>query len=144
MSSVTKLYLSWEEIQKHTFELCGSLKSKGSWNQLICITRGGLMPASLVSRYLDIKNIDTICLSSYEELGKQDQLQVIKEVRSNNKDILVIDELVDTGKSFIKAREFFPNSHLACIYAKPKGTPFVDTYQIDVPQSTWIVFPWEI
>ncbi len=143
MTNHSKLFLTWDDVESHTKALSEQLKSKGSWNKLVCITRGGLMPASLLSRYLDIKYVDTICLSSYDETDKQGQLEVIKELRSNDSAILVIDDLVDTGKSFIKAKELMPNAHLCCIYAKPNGKSFVDTYKIDIPQTTWIVFPWE-
>ena len=144
MTSPTKLFLSWEEIEAHTKALSKKLKERGSWDKLVCITRGGLMPASLISRYLDIKYVDTICLSSYDEADKQGQLEVIKEFHSTERNVLVLDDLVDTGKSFIKVKEMLPNAHLACIYAKPKGIPFINSYQIDVPQNTWIVFPWEL
>ena len=143
MTSYTKLFLSWQDIELATKALAEKLRSKGNWQKLICITRGGLMPAALLSRYLDIKYVDTICLSSYDEADKQGELEVIKYLRSNDPDILVIDDLVDTGKSFTRVKEFLPNAHLCCIYAKPQGKPFIDTYQTDVPQSTWIVFPWE-
>lgn len=143
MTNHSKLFLTWDDVESHTKALSELLKSKGSWNKLVCITRGGLMPAALLSRYLDIKYVDTICLSSYDATDKQGQLEVIKYLRSNDSDILVIDDLVDTGKSFIKAKEFLPNAHLACIYAKPNGKSFIDTYKTDIPQTTWIVFPWE-
>jgi xanthine phosphoribosyltransferase len=144
MTSPTKLFLSWEEIEAHTKALSEKLKAQGNWDKLVCITRGGLMPASLTSRYLDIKYVDTICLSSYDETDKQGQLEVIKEFHSTESNILVLDDLVDTGKSFFKVKEMLPNAHLACIYAKPNGIPFINSYQIDVPQTTWIVFPWEL
>ncbi len=143
MTNHSKLFLTWDDVESHTKALSQQLKSKGSWDKLVCVTRGGLMPAALLSRYLDIKYVDTICLSSYDELDKQGQLEVIKEFRSNDSDILVIDDLVDTGKSFVTCKEFLPNAHLCCVYAKPKGKPFINTYQIDIPQTTWIVFPWE-
>ncbi len=143
MTTYTKLFLSWQDIELATKALADTLKSKGKWQKLICITRGGLMPAALLSRYLDIKYVDTICLSSYDESDKQGQLEVIKYLSSNESDFLVVDDLVDTGKSFVKAREFLPNAHLCCLYAKPKGKTFINTYQIDIPQSTWVVFPWE-
>jgi xanthine phosphoribosyltransferase len=37
-----------------------------------------------------------------------------------------------------------PLAHFATIYAKPAGTPFVDSFVTEVSQDTWILFPWDI
>jgi xanthine phosphoribosyltransferase len=56
---------------------------------------------------------------------------------------LVVDDLVDTGRTVEVLRESMPRAHFAVIYAKPLGRPLVDTYVTAVSQDTWIYFPWE-
>jgi xanthine phosphoribosyltransferase len=35
-------------------------------------------------------------------------------------------------------------AHVATVYAKPLGRPFVDTFITEVLQDTWIYFPWDL
>ncbi|MEL6751180.1 MAG: phosphoribosyltransferase family protein, partial [Pseudomonadota bacterium] len=60
------------------------------------------------------------------------------------RDVLVIDDLTDTGATAKKVREMLPNAHIATVYAKPKGVPLADTYVTEVSQDTWIYFPWDM
>ena len=62
----------------------------------------------------------------------------------NGSDILIVDDLVDTGKTASVVREMMPNAHFATVYAKPKGRPLVDTFMTEVSQDTWITFPWDM
>ena len=56
---------------------------------------------------------------------------------------LIIDDLVDTGKTARVVRKMLPKAHFACVYAKPLGKPLVDSYITEVSQDTWIFFPWD-
>ena len=58
--------------------------------------------------------------------------------------VLVIDDLVDTGKTLEAIRTIMPKAHVATIYAKPLGRNQVDTYITEVSQDTWIFFPWDM
>jgi xanthine phosphoribosyltransferase len=57
---------------------------------------------------------------------------------------LVIDDLVDSGKTLELIRIMYPKAHFATVYAKPKGRPMVDTFITEVSQDTWIFFPWDM
>jgi len=57
---------------------------------------------------------------------------------------LIIDDLVDTGKTAAEVRRRYPKAHFATIYAKPAGLEYVDSYVEEVTQNTWIRFPWDI
>ena len=59
------------------------------------------------------------------------------------KGLLIVDDLVDTGKTGRMVREMLPDAHFATVYAKPKGRPLVDTFITEVSQDTWIFFPWD-
>lgn len=58
--------------------------------------------------------------------------------------VLVIDDLVDSGKTLEVVRAMYPKAHFATVYAKPKGEPMVDTFITGVSQDTWIFFPWDM
>jgi len=83
--------------------------------------------------------------------GKADQrreAEVLKapnaEMMGDGTGILVIDDLVDSGKTLELVRKLYPNAHFATVYAKPKGEPQVDTFITGVSQDTWIFFPWDM
>jgi xanthine phosphoribosyltransferase len=57
--------------------------------------------------------------------------------------VLIVDDLVDTGKTAKVVREILPEAHFATVYAKPMGRPMVDTFITEVSQDTWIYFPWD-
>ena len=106
------------------------------------ITRGGLVPAAIVARELEIRLVDTICVTSYDHQDQSD-ITVIKGLKGNGEGWLIVDDLVDTGKTARVVRKMLPKAHLACVYAKPLGKPLVDSYITEVSQDTWIYFPWD-
>ena len=57
--------------------------------------------------------------------------------------MLIVDDLVDTGKTAKIVRDILPKAHFATVYAKPMGRPMVDTFITEVSQDTWIYFPWD-
>ncbi len=137
--------VSWEELHRNAKALAWRLNSIGPFNGVIAITRGGMVPAAIVSRELEIRMIDTICIASYQG-DKQEELNIIKEVNypDAGEGWLMIDDLVDTGDTARAVRKMLPKAHFATIYAKPAGRPMVDTFITEVSQDTWIFFPWDM
>ena len=58
--------------------------------------------------------------------------------------MLIVDDLVDTGRTAAIVRGMLPRAHFATVYAKPQGRPLVDTFVTEVSQDTWIYFPWDM
>ena len=137
--------VTWEELHRNAKALAWRLNSLGDFKGIIAVTRGGLVPAAVVARELEIRMIDTICISSYEG-DKQEDLNVIKDVKLDNdgEGWLIIDDLVDTGDTARAVRKMLSKAHFATVYAKPAGRPLVDTYITEVSQDTWIFFPWDM
>ena len=134
--------ISWEQLQRDARALSWRLMELGPWQGIIAITRGGLVPAAIIARELDIRIVDTICIASYAG-RQQGQIQVLKSTAGDGEGWLLVDDLVDTGKTAQLVREMVPKAHFATIYAKPAGRPLVDTFMTEVSQDTWILFPWD-
>ena len=134
--------ISWEQLHRDSKALAWRLVDKKQWQGIVAITRGGLVPASIIARELEIRLVDTICISSYD-WQKHGDISVLKPVNMDADDWLLIDDLVDTGKTAQVARDMLPNAHFATVYAKPAGRPVVDTFITEVSQDTWILFPWD-
>ena len=136
--------VSWDELHRNARALAWRLLELGPFEGIVAITRGGLVPASIVARELDIRLIDTICVASYEHKD-QGAMTVLKDAGAGDgAGWLLIDDLVDTGKTAKLVRERLPKAHFATIYAKPEGRPLVDTFITEVSQDTWILFPWDV
>ncbi len=135
--------VSWDELHRHSRALAWRLVELGPWQGIVAVTRGGLVPAAIVARELDIRLVDTICIASYEDRAPG-EVRVLKAIEGDGAGWLIIDDLVDTGRTARVVRDMLPRAHFATVYAKPAGRPLVDTFVTEVSQDTWILFPWDI
>jgi xanthine phosphoribosyltransferase len=138
--------VSWIELHRDARALAWRLADLGPFKGIVAVTRGGLVPAAIVARELNLRLIDTVCCSTYNKLDRGTAVEVIKRSEAEGdkgKDWLIVDDLVDTGVTALSVREMLPAAHFATIYAKPAGRPTVDTYVTEVSQDTWILFPWD-
>lgn len=135
--------VSWAELHRDARALAWRLLEKGPWKGIIAITRGGLVPAAIIARELEVRLVDTICITTYEEQSQGDS-NILKGFEGSGEGFLLIDDLVDTGTTAKIVRDLVPKAHFATVYAKPAGRPLVDTYITEVSQDTWIRFPWDM
>ena len=144
-------HVSWDQMHRDARALAWRLDGKGpdngAWKAVVGITRGGLVPAMIVARELDIRVVDTISVKSYSHQDRT-EAKVLKApqegLMGDGTGILIVDDLVDSGKTLELVRRMYPNAHFATVYAKPSGKPQVDTYITEVSQDTWIFFRWDM
>ena len=142
--------VSWDQFHRDARALAWRLAGAGPFEGLVAVTRGGLVPAAIVARELDVRMIETVCIASYHDYKTQSGLKVLKTVAPEiaqldaGARILIVDDLVDTGATAKLVREMLPKAHFATVYAKPLGRPMVDTFITEVSQDTWIYFPWDM
>jgi xanthine phosphoribosyltransferase len=142
--------VSWDQFHRDARALAWRLHGAGPFNALVAVTRGGMVPAAIVAREIGMRVIDTLCVTSYAHT-RQGEMQILKDISdsvkklggANGEGLLVVDDLVDTGKTARVIREIAPKAHIAAVYAKPMGKPLVDTFITEVSQDTWIFFPWD-
>lgn len=135
--------VSWSELHRDARALAWRLHGQGPWKGVIAITRGGLVPAAIVARELEVRLVDTICVTTYDE-QQQGGSQILKGFSGDGEGFLLIDDLVDTGATAKIVKGLVPKAHFATVYAKPSGRPMVDTFITEVSQDTWIRFPWDM
>ncbi|HYB09737.1 MAG TPA: xanthine phosphoribosyltransferase [Alphaproteobacteria bacterium] len=134
--------VSWQELHRDAKALAWRLNEKGPWKGVIGIARGGLVPAVVVARELNLRLLDTVCVASYEHQAQGD-VRVLKAPPGDGAGWVIVDDLVDTGATARVVRLLLPRAHMATVYAKPAGRPLVDTFVTEVSQDTWIHFPWD-
>ncbi len=98
--------VSWDQFHRDARALAWRLHAAGPFDAIVCITRGGLVPAAIVARELNVRLIETVCIASYQDYKNQGELQILKGVapevtsmRGQGKGVLIVDDLVDTGKT---------------------------------------------
>jgi len=134
--------ISWDQLQRDCRTLSLRLLARGPWEGICAITRGGLVPAAIIARELDIRLIDTLCITSYDWQTRGEP-RTLKRPNGDGAGWLLVDDLVDTGRTARLAREMLPAAYFATVYAKPEGRAQVDAFVTEVDQDTWILFPWD-
>jgi xanthine phosphoribosyltransferase len=143
------MHLSWDAFRRDARALAWRLSEAGRFSSMVAISRGGLVPAAIVARELDLRVIDTICVSSYVQEKIQGEAKILKGIlpgtaKGRGEGLLIVDDLADTGRTIKLVRAILPKAHAATVYVKPLGRPFVDTFISEVSQDTWIYFPWDL
>jgi len=145
--------VSWDQLHRDARALAWRLMDKGPFNGIVAITRGGLIPAAIIARELDVRLVESVSIISYAaggggsliEESKGDAPIVIKPpaAAGDGSGFLIVDDLVDTGTTARVVRGLLPQAHFATVYAKPAGRGTVDDFITEVSQDTWILFPWD-
>jgi xanthine phosphoribosyltransferase len=109
--------VSWDQFHRDARALAWRLASAGPFKAIVCITRGGLVPAAIVARELDVRLIETVCVASYHDYKNQGELSVLKGIADDvtglapeGQGVLVVDDLTDTGKTAQIVRNMLPKS----------------------------------
>lgn len=135
--------ISWDMFHRDARALAAKLMAKGPFRGIVAITRGGLVPAAVVARELNLRMIETLCISSYDDRVQGSGVSVLKRPEGDGEGLLVIDDLVDSGRTGKVVRELLPKAYFATVYAKPQGREVVDDFVVGVDQGIWLLFPWD-
>lgn len=140
-----EILLSWKDIDTLIKNVCKKIKFKLKKNylenyEIIAITNGGIIPATIISYKIGIKSINLFPVINkkiiYNKIPFFDTTKVY----------LLIDEIYDTGKTFHKTSTYltFVN-HLDIFLLKRynKSNSSSHIYGKILDDSRWVIFPWE-
>jgi len=116
---------------------------------IIAISRGGLVPARLLSDSLNVPILYTIRISFYSSVGvRREKPEVTQplDVDIKGKKVLIVDDISDSGKSLVLAKEYVDSlgageTKTATIHYKPTSVFKPDFFSETT--NAWIVYPWE-
>ncbi|MDA8248288.1 MAG: xanthine phosphoribosyltransferase [Rhodospirillales bacterium] len=136
--------VTWDQLHRDARALAWRLMGLRPLAGIVAVTRGGLIPAAIIARELDVRLIESVSVVTYDEEAKG-ELRVTKApvAAGDGTGFLIIDDLVDTGTTARVVRGLLPRAHFATVYAKPAGKEMVDSFITEVSQDTWILFPWD-
>jgi xanthine phosphoribosyltransferase len=136
--------VTWDQLHRDARALAWRLIGKGPFKGVVAITRGGLIPAAIVARELEIRVIESVSVVTYDEEKKGAPVVAkLPAAAGDGAGWLLIDDLVDTGTTARVVRALLPKAQFATVYAKAAGKPLVDDFVTEVSQDTWILFPWD-
>ena len=145
--------VTWDQLHRDARALAWRLIDLGPFAGIVAITRGGLIPAAIIARELDVRLVETVSIVTYAagssgtliEEERRGPPVVIKPpvAAGDGTGFLIVDDLVDTGATARVVRALLPRAHFAAVYAKPEGRDAVDSFITEVSQDTWILFPWD-
>lgn len=141
--------VSWKQLHSTTHSLTEKILKKGVKLDLIVgIARGGLTIAHIASDFLRLP-VASFTISSYKDLKQQKMSDISYHVGGDlkGKHILLIDDVSDTGKTFVRGIKYLADLGAASIttaslYIKPWTNHLPDFYVKSV--NEWIVFPYDM
>ena len=142
--------LSWEDIEELVATLVATLPR--DYDLLLVITRGGMVPACLISEQTNIRNIVAAAVMFYtdvdETLPDPVFLQFPGDALLAGKRVLVVDDVWDTGRTIVAVKERIAaaggRADLAVLHYKPARSLFDQRpdFYADTTDA-WIVYPWD-
>lgn len=157
-----KVYYNWQQVQGAVLEIARQM-SAHDWkpDYIVGLTRGGLVPANLLSQYTGIP-MHTLNVSLRDGDGGESNLWMAEDA-FNYKKILIVDDINDTGSTINWIKEdwpsgCFPNDEkwkhiwgdtvrfamLTHNYGSKFKDPDYAVWNVDKRQDDcWLVYPWE-
>lgn len=147
---VMKSYkMTYSEVEKYCSVLADKLISVNP-TLIVGITRGGLVPAVHLSHFL---NIPMECITwqtrdggvkqKNNSLKKTPNIQHDHTLLKKYENIVFVDDINDSGKTFTEIKDYYGNHNFACLIEKLDSTFKCNFAGDKTDTERWICFPWE-
>lgn len=146
-----KRILGWDDISREVNTLIDQLQDE--YDVMLVITRGGMIPACLISEKLDIRNILVAAVQLYTGIGTTLDAPVFLQFPTDtllaNKSVLVVDDVWDSGRTAVAVRERVRVAGgqpvVAVLHYKPRASRFPHDQPDHYAEVTedWLVYPWD-
>jgi len=139
--------VSWEELEKDCFELYKKIK-KYKFDRILCVSRGGLVWARMFSDLSGNLPVSHLTVISYQDLKQQKEVKITETPKKlKNEKLLVVDEIVDTGKTLKIIKDYLRSLNINNYYTL---SPIIRSFTNPKPDfylkiiDDWIIYPYEL
>jgi xanthine phosphoribosyltransferase len=160
-----KIYYSWSDVERQTQEILRQLHT-GAWHPdyVVGLTRGGLVPANLISQYLEC-SMECLKVSLRDDASQPESNLWMAEDAYEGKHILIVDDINDSGTTLNWIRQDWMSScftnnqerwtqvwgnnvRVAVLVDNEASASKLNVSYSAVDlnkaeEDCWIVFPWE-
>ena len=146
-----KTYYDYSQIH----DICDTLGNRLSYKKfdsVVGVSRGGLIPATIIAEKMNVRELRTVGVRSYalNGIGKRSTSVLYQSCSPYlSGDVLLIDDIADTGETFnFLLDHFSKNKNIKSIttcslFVRRSSNYIPDYYHTDIVGNDWIVFPWE-
>ena len=134
--------MKWDQFEEEIKKLAEKIRSGFQPDLIVGITRGGAVPARLLSRELNTKNMHGI---SIEKVGGERKVVTDLQIDLSGEKVLLVEDMLETGRSLIVAKKYLENKgaevKTACLYIMPQSEIKPDYFLSRIENAA--KFPWE-
>lgn len=149
MNALTFETVEWDHVYSLLLEIADRIKeSEFKADIIVGISRGGLLPARILSDLLDNPHLANIKVEFYVDIDQTKEVPVITQpvsVSVKDKRVLIVDDITDSGQSFRLVWETLAQEaaevKTVTLYHKPWSCFTPDIYARET--EAWVIFPWE-
>ena len=142
---IVQQYINWQEIGSKCKFISSKINNKNiQIDKVVGIARGGIVPGSIIARYLE-KPFDIITAKSYNDETNERGKLSITELKIADNNILFVDDICDSGHTLKAIKNIYKDKKLytATLYKK-KNKNHTPSFSGElIPENVWITFPWE-
>ncbi|MFA5313728.1 MAG: phosphoribosyltransferase [Methanomassiliicoccales archaeon] len=147
--------VTFDEISKWTLDVSRQIRDSGyNPTVIIGLTRGGWVPARLLCDHLQVKKLYAVKTEHWGVTASQDGKALLTQelnVNIENENVLIVDDITDSGESLIlacehvkamKPKELMTSTLLHITHSSTEP----NFYSVKVPKEiwTWFIFPWNL
>lgn len=146
-----KRILGWDDIVLQVDRLVTQLPD--TIDVMLVITRGGMVPACLISERLDIRNILVAAVQFYSGIGETLDAPVFLQFPADyllaGRNVLIVDDVWDSGHTAMTVRQRVRDAGgtptIAVLHYKPRNSAYPDERPDCHAEVThdWLVYPWD-
>lgn len=144
--------VSYAMVNRLTRKLAHKIQDSGfNVDIVICIARGGYIPARLICDYLNIYNLSSIRIKHYTGSDKSETARLLEplSIDIQGMNVLLVDDIDDTGDTLQLAQDYLKGLNPkeikgAVLHHKITSTLIPDFFAQKIIRWRWITYPWAI
>jgi hypoxanthine phosphoribosyltransferase len=142
--------MSWGLFQKLAKNVAENIKESGYQPDfMVGLARGGWVLSRVLCDYLGVKDLVSLKVEHWGVTATPDgkaQIKYAFDIDLSDRNVLVVDDITDTGESMKVAVDYVKTKNPANIKTAAlrhiEGSKFIPDYYGDIISWRWVVFPW--